>query len=211
MRYSVPFSSKKYKETKKYDVNPIILPRFHEDSSDGDQDVASDNSNQDNSKPDIDLYTVTGNDHNVVLSECVGCVCVCVCVCACVLCVCVRVCVCACMCVCACVVTTTYYLYVLYLHYIASYNRIDNRESEASSNTGFINNAALLLSAGNSQTEEAFPFSEHVGKVFQKIISHEKPTTKRKKIEKKTKTILKGISLYFNPGQLVAIMGPSGM
>ena len=26
----------------------------------------------------------------------------------------------------------------------------------------------------------------------------------------KIKTILKGISLYFNPGQLVAIMGPSG-
>ena len=156
--------------------------------------------------------------HSSFNSVCV-CMCVCMCVCACVCacmcaCVCVHVCV-LCVYVCvyahACVVTTTYYLYVLYLHYIASYNRIDSRESEASSSTGFINNAALLLSAGNSQTEEAFPFSEHVGKVFQKIISHEKPTAKRKKIEEKTKTILKGISLYFNPGQLVAIMGPSGM
>ena len=52
---------------------------YHEDSSDGDQDIASDNSNQDNSEPDTGLSTVTGNDDNVVLSECVGCVCVCVC------------------------------------------------------------------------------------------------------------------------------------
>ena len=99
----------------------------------------------------------------------------------------------------------------LYLHYIASYNRIDSRESEAGSSGGFINSAAPLLSAGNSQPEESFPFSEHVGKVFQRIISHEKTAAKKKKIEEKTKTILKGISLYFNPGQLVAIMGPSGM
>ena len=33
---------------------------------------------------------------------------------------------------------------------------------------------------------------------------------KHKKKKEKVKVILEGISLYFNPGQLVAIMGPSG-
>ena len=31
------------------------------------------------------------------------------------------------------------------------------------------------------------------------------------KVKEKYKVILKGISLYFNPGQLIAIMGPSGI
>ena len=77
MQYSVPFSSKKYKETKNYDVNPIILPVFHDETDGTDQDVALDNSNQGNSEPDAGPSTITGNDDNVVLSECV-CVCVCV-------------------------------------------------------------------------------------------------------------------------------------
>ena len=46
--------------------------------------------------------------------------------------------------------------------------------------------------------------------VFQKIISNEDKRPEKIKNVEKTKTILKGISLYFNPGQLVAIMGPSG-
>ena len=75
----MPFSSKKYRETKRYDVNPIILPVFHEEHDDVDQDVANDDSNQGNSEPDIGPSIVTGNDENVVLSECV-CLCVCVCV-----------------------------------------------------------------------------------------------------------------------------------
>ena len=86
---------------------------------------------------------------------------------------------------------------------------MDSKESEASSSGGFVKSAAPLLSADSSQPDEAFPFSEHVGKL---LITHDnKKPAKRMKIEEKTKTILKGISLYFNPGQLVAIMGPSGM
>ena len=48
--------------------------------------------------------------------------------------------------------------------------------------------------------------------MFSKMISNNDAASKKrpKKIVEKTKTILKGISLYFNPGQLVAIMGPSG-
>ena len=106
LKYSVPFSSKKYRETKKYDVNPIILPMFHDESNDGDQDAANDNSNQGNSEPDIDPSTVTGNDDNVVLSECVvfvkhyvdgTCVCVCMCVSVCAVCVSVSLCICVCV------------------------------------------------------------------------------------------------------------------
>ena len=98
-------------------------------------------------------------------------------------------------------------------HYTASYNRIDSTGSEPTTSGGFLNSAHPLLSASSSQSEERFPFSEHIGKVFQKMINSDdkKPANKRKKIIEKTKTILKGISLYFNPGQLVAIMGPSGM
>ena len=94
---------------------------------------------------------------------------------------------------------------------VASYGRLDSKESEGStsSNGGLLNSAAPLLSAGKSQ-EEAFPFAEHVGMVFQKIISNEDKRPEKIKNVEKTKTILKGISLYFNPGQLVAIMGPSG-
>ena len=90
----MPFNSKKYRETKRYDVNPIILPMYHEESNDGDQDVANDNSNQGNSEPDTGPTTVTGNNDDVVLSEYVVCsvyehyvgwhLCVCMCVCVCV-------------------------------------------------------------------------------------------------------------------------------
>jgi len=48
-------------------------------------------------------------------------------------------------------------------------------------------------------TKEQFIHSE----IDPKVGDGEEPVQKVKKI-------LKGISLYFNPGQLVAIMGPSG-
>ena len=44
-----------------------------------------------------------------------------------------------------------------------------------------------------------------VGNIVQKIIKEDQNNTKEK-----VKVILEGISLYFNPGNLVAIMGPSG-
>ena len=44
-----------------------------------------------------------------------------------------------------------------------------------------------------------------VGNIAQKIIKEDQNNTKEK-----VKVILEEISLYFNPGHLVAIMGPSG-
>jgi len=57
--------------------------------------------------------------------------------------------------------------------------------------------------------KEAFSFSDIVHKFIEVVKSNSEKKTE--KSEEKTKMILKGISLYFNPGQLIAIMGPSGM
>ena len=59
----MPFSNKKYKESKHYDVNPIILPVFHEpddnDGNHGDDD-------------DLDMSSSHNHaDNDVVLSMCV--------------------------------------------------------------------------------------------------------------------------------------------
>ena len=94
---------------------------------------------------------------------------------------------------------------------IAAYNRIDSKESE-SSGSCFVHSTSPLLSTETSQYD-ATAFPDTVGRVFSKIIGHDdyRTTKKIKSVNvEKTKTILKGISLYFNPGQLVAIMGPSG-
>ena len=218
LQYSVPFSSKKYKETKNYDVNPIILPMFHDEPDGVDQDVADDNSDQGNSEPDAGPSTITGNDDNVFLSECV--------------CLCVHAFVCVAVKTTACVdVYVLCFMHENMLHLelsththvfavctrllrhftLAAYSQFDSKESEASTNSngGLLNSAAPLLTAGKSQ-EEAFPFTEHIGMVLQKMISSEDKKPEKIKNVEKTKTILKGISLYFNPGQLVAIMGPSG-
>ena len=48
--------------------------------------------------------------------------------------------------------------------------------------------------------------AKEVGDLVKEIITDDK----HKKKQEKVKVILEGISLYFNPGQLVAIMGPSG-
>ena len=51
-----------------------------------------------------------------------------------------------------------------------------------------------------------------VGDVVQKLIGEHCSGNRNmtSKSKEKVKVILKGISLYFNPGHLVAIMGPSG-
>jgi len=82
---------------------------------------------------------------------------------------------------------------------IASYGRLDSKESETS---GILNSASPLLS-----TKETFVFPE-VSNVGLRRQDGKKKTMKP---VQKVKNILKGISLYFNPGQLVAIMGPSGI
>ena len=53
--------------------------------------------------------------------------------------------------------------------------------------------------------KELFTATE-VGDIAKEIVTDDK----HKKKQEKVKVILEGISLYFNPGQLVAIMGPSG-
>ena len=90
---------------------------------------------------------------------------------------------------------------------LASYRQINDRESGASSNSGFVNRVEPLLSGGTKKQES---FLEHA---MHKMIvdgTEKKTTCHLEGVEEKVKTILKGISLYFNPGQLVAIMGPSG-
>ena len=57
--------------------------------------------------------------------------------------------------------------------------------------------------------KEAFSFPEILHKFIEVVKSNSEKKTE--KSEEKTKMILKGISLCFNPGQLIAIMGPSGM
>ena len=54
-------------------------------------------------------------------------------------------------------------------------------------------------------TKELFTATE-VRDLVKEIITDDKHNKKQEKV----KVILEGISLYFNPGQLVAIMGPSG-
>ena len=68
----MPFSNKKYKEIKQYDVDPIILPVFHE-PDDGDDDNGSNHSDDDVEM--ISNHNVD-NDDDVVLSECLS-VCTC--------------------------------------------------------------------------------------------------------------------------------------
>ena len=90
---------------------------------------------------------------------------------------------------------------------VASYRQINDRESGASSSSGFVNGVEPLLSGG---TEKQEAYLEHA---MHKMIvdgTEKKTTCHLEGVEEKVKTILKGISLYFNPGQLVAIMGPSG-
>ena len=53
--------------------------------------------------------------------------------------------------------------------------------------------------------KELFTATE-VGDLVKEIITDDKHKNKQEKV----KVILEGISLYFNPGHLVAIMGPSG-
>ena len=55
---------------------------------------------------------------------------------------------------------------------------------------------------------EAFSFPDMVQRFIGDMMSTGK--SKTAKAKERTKMILKGISLYFNPGQLIAIMGPSG-
>jgi len=80
--------------------------------------------------------------------------------------------------------------------FTASYGRLESKESERS---GILNSASPLLSS-----EHPFVFPE---------VSNVRQDTKKKIMKRvqKMKKILEGISLYFNPGELVAIMGPSGM
>ena len=64
----MPFSNKKYKESKQYDISPIILPVFHE-PDDGDDDNGSNHSDDDVEM--ISNHNVD-NDDDVVLSECLS-------------------------------------------------------------------------------------------------------------------------------------------
>ena len=84
------------------------------------------------------------------------------------------------------------------LSLLASYNQLDSKESE---NSGMLNSASPLLS-----TKDPFVFPE----VSDAGLKRQDIKKKTLKPMQKVKNILKGISLYFNPGQLVAIMGPSG-
>ena len=91
LKYSVPFSHKKYRETKNYDVNPLVLPMC-EECDDMDDGVADDCSNRGNDEAGIvdncTTTVTTNDDDNVVLSErmCVFvCLSVCLHVCVCLL------------------------------------------------------------------------------------------------------------------------------
>jgi len=59
---------------------------------------------------------------------------------------------------------------------------------------------------------EALPFP-NVGSMVKKFLDDNinQATKNNLEVKEKYKVILKGISLYFNPGQLIAIMGPSGI
>jgi len=85
----------------------------------------------------------------------------------------------------------------LVFHVTASYGRLDSKESETS---GILNSASPLIAS-----KDPFTFPDVSNAALKRQDS--------KKIAKpvqKVKNILKGLSLYFNPGQLIAIMGPSG-
>ena len=86
----------------------------------------------------------------------------------------------------------------LVLHITASYGRLDSKESETS---GILNSASPLIT-----NKDPFTFPD----VSNAALKREDSKKKIAKPVQKVKKILKGLSLYFNPGQLVAIMGPSG-
>ena len=92
---------------------------------------------------------------------------------------------------------------------IASYRQINDRES-VTSGSSFVNSAAPLLSGGTKKQEAFLEHAMHKMIVDDDHTTEKKITSQLEGVEEKAKTILKGISLYFNPGQLVAIMGPSG-
>ena len=74
------------------------------------------------------------------------------------------------------------------------------------SETGSSSRVSSVLFDEESMTVPA------VGDVVQKLIGEHCSGNRNmtSKSKEKVKVILKGISLYFNPGHLVAIMGPSG-
>ena len=88
--------------------------------------------------------------------------------------------------------------------------RDDHKVDSDKENTGSLHSDYPLL----VDDSEALPFPK-IGSVVKKYFEEDvKKTSVLENIilepKEKVKVILKGISLYFNPGQLIAIMGPSG-
>jgi len=90
--------------------------------------------------------------------------------------------------------------------YLSTDQKYDSDKENAES---LHSNSPLL-----KDNSEALPFPK-IGSVVNKFFEDDikSDTVCEKNIpepKEKVKVILKGISLYFNPGQLIAIMGPSG-
>ena len=80
----------------------------------------------------------------------------------------------------------------------------DQTKSRKSKNGESLNGSIPLMS---NHDKELFTVTE-VGNIVKNIV--EEDQHKKMQPKEKVKVILEGISLYFNPGHLVAIMGPSG-
>jgi len=88
--------------------------------------------------------------------------------------------------------------------------RSNHKVDSDKENTGSLYSDSPLL----MDDSETLPFPK-IGSVVKKFFEEDvkKTTVCEDSIsehKEKMKVILKGISLYFNPGQLIAIMGPSG-
>ena len=79
----------------------------------------------------------------------------------------------------------------------------DNSDKDQTDHESLNSNSPLL-----KDNSDLFSFPD----IVQRFIGNKRSNSESMitKAREKVKMILKGVSLYFNPGQLIAIMGPSG-